>query len=113
MIWYRVHTDSCDVVEVALRDHHGLLSCESVVRFLQGMDFKGLSGGIDVVVYEALRMHAGADGAAAVHEAALHDKVIDEKTWNEKWCEDYGPDGTRSITGYCGFGLTLLWMQTT
>ena len=85
MIWYRVRTGPCDVMEVALRDQQGLLSGESVDRFLQGVDFKGLSGSVDVAVYEAPRMRAGADGAAAVYEAALHDKVIDEKTWNKKW----------------------------
>jgi hypothetical protein len=85
MIWYSVRIGSCDVMEVALRGQHGLPSSELVDRFLQGVDMKGLSGGVDVVVYKAPRMRAGADGAAAVHEAALHHKVIDEKTWNEKW----------------------------
>ena len=85
MIWYPVRTESCDVTEVVLRGQHGLLSGESLDRFLQGVDFKDLPGGVDVMVYEAPRMRAGADDAATVHEAALHHKVNDEKTWREKW----------------------------
>ena len=84
-IWYRVRTELCDVVEVALCDKYRPLSGESVDRLLQSLDFKDLSGRVNIVVYEAPQMHAEADGAAAVHEAALHHKVIDEKTWNEKW----------------------------
>jgi hypothetical protein len=80
MIWYRVRTESCDVMEVALRGQHGLLLDKSVDYSLQGVDMEGLSGGFNIVVYEAPQMLAGADGAVAVH-----DKVIDEKTWNEKW----------------------------
>ena len=84
-IWYRVRTELYDVVEVALRCQQRPLSGESVDRLLQGLEFKGLSGGVELVVYEAPQMHAEADGAAAVHEAASYHRTIDEKTWNEKW----------------------------
>jgi hypothetical protein len=84
-IWDRVRTELYDVVEIALRGQQRPLSGESVDRLLQVVDFKRLSRGVDIVVYEAPQMHAEADGAAAVHEEAPYHSVIDEKTWNEKW----------------------------
>lgn len=78
---YAIVSDSVDT----LRSQQRPLSGESVDRLLQVVDFKRLSRGVDIVVYEAPQMHAEADGAAAVHEEAPYHSVIDEKTWNEKW----------------------------